>query len=502
MPSPDLAIPLGCLDDLDPRGDDLVVEDEVARRLEDWIVTNLDDHTATSEADWQDLIGKLAPSRRRSATAPRDLPRDPAGWTRFRVAHRRGITVVAIQDASLVKENDLAELAGDLVALIEAGHQRMVVDFVHVERLSVRAVDVLSGAIRACLSARGGAIKLAGLRPEVAAILAMAGLSAEVEVCPDAVLAIAGPWPESPDLRPLPVSLLSALLRSDRCAAPDAGPSLLEENSAMPGVRLVARSEPFEGRAVAVDGPRLVIGRASGCGLRLGFATVSRHHAAIESRGGPVVLVDLGSTNGTGLNGRPLHNESAELSDGDQVRIGPITFSVAIEPAARRSVDDPDVGLVVEHALALPLVAPSPGDTAFATDAGPDLPDDFGAGLGLKFDVIEGVVVVTPRLSALDDEESVDGLREALGSLADRHGTRRIVVNLAHVGHVSGRAIGVLLAHHLKLDRDGGALRVCEASPRVAAVLEGVHLGMLMECHPTVDDAVLAAWPRIDDGRN
>ena len=349
-------------------------------------------------------------------------------------------------------------------------------------------------------SESGGALKFAGLPTEVVEVLRMARLSSEVEVCPDAASAISGPWPETSDLRPLPVSVLSALLGHKRAGEPQPGArAVAKEVDAMIGVRLVARSEPFAGRAVAVDGPRLVIGRASDCGLRLGFATVSRHHAAIERRGGRLELIDLGSTNGTGFNGRTLHGESAALSEGDEVRIGPLTFAIACESAPTRSADHPDVGMLVETALGPPLGAGSPGDTALPT--GDLTVADLGVDLPLKFDVIGGVVVVTPRLAGLDDEATTDGLREALSALCGRFRSRRIVVNLAHVGHISGRAIGVLLAHHLRLSRDGGALRVSEANPRVAAVLEGVHLGMLMECHPTVDEAVLAAWPRAgDDG--
>ncbi len=495
----DLALPLEDPTDRTPRPGEEGDCGELGRRIEDWIVTNLDDRgEKSSEADWDDLIGRFARSRRRASTAPRERPRGPGGWTRFRVGHRRGITVVAILDESLVREDDLLELGGDLVALIEAGHHRLVIDFAIVEHLSIRAVDALAGAIRGCASAIGGALKFAGLHAEVAAVLGMAGLSAGVEICPDAATAISGPWPESGDLRPLPVPVLSALLRH-RSPAEHPAPAIDEEARSMIGVRLVARSEPFAGRAVAVDGARLVIGRASDCGLRVGFATVSRRHAAIERRGGRVELVDLGSTNGTGLNGRTLHNESAELSDGDEVRIGPLTFAVALESASLRRAEDSSVGILIESALESPLDGTSPADTAFTT-AGATIAD-LDVDIPLKLEVIEGVVVVTPRLAGLDEEATIDGLRSALVTLRNRHRSRRFVVNLAHVIHISGRAIGVLLAHHLRLDHDGGALRISEAHPRVAVILEGIHLGMLMECYPTVDDAVLAAWPCAVDQR-
>jgi hypothetical protein len=53
----------------------------------------------------------------------------------------------------------------------------------------------------------------------------------------------------------------------------------------------------------------------------------------------------------------------------------------------------------------------------------------------------------------------------------------------------------VLLAHHLRLDRSGGGLRICQARARLMAVLHQVRLTMLVECHPTLDEAVLSAWP-------
>jgi len=72
---------------------------------------------------------------------------------------------------------------------------------------------------------------------------------------------------------------------------------------------------------------------------------------------------------------------------------------------------------------------------------------------------------------------------------------RQVVVNFEYIRRFSGHAIGVLLAHHLRLDRAGGALRTCRAHARVMAILHQVNLTMLVECHPTLDEAVLGAWP-------
>jgi pSer/pThr/pTyr-binding forkhead associated (FHA) protein len=77
------------------------------------------------------------------------------------------------------------------------------------------------------------------------------------------------------------------------------------------------------GRSVPVGDDDLVIGR-SGADLDVDDRGVSRAHARI-SRGaeGGWTLTDLGSTNGTFLNG--VRVRSAVLRDGDEIRIGAAT---------------------------------------------------------------------------------------------------------------------------------------------------------------------------------
>jgi hypothetical protein len=67
-----------------------------------------------------------------------------------------------------------------------------------------------------------------------------------------------------------------------------------------------------------------VIGRASECDLRLEDPGVSRKHAEIRYSDGRVGVVDLGSTNGISVNGKPA--ERVELKDGDRIDIGHSTL--------------------------------------------------------------------------------------------------------------------------------------------------------------------------------
>jgi hypothetical protein len=72
----------------------------------------------------------------------------------------------------------------------------------------------------------------------------------------------------------------------------------------------------------------LSIGRASGSGLRLNHASVSRHHALLSGTGTGWSLRDLGSANGTWVNGRRVA-DSVRVRPGDHVSFGAMAFRLA-----------------------------------------------------------------------------------------------------------------------------------------------------------------------------
>ena len=76
----------------------------------------------------------------------------------------------------------------------------------------------------------------------------------------------------------------------------------------------------FGGRDVPVTGDRVVLGRSRECDIRLADTNVSRRHAEVRREDGTYWVIDLGSTNGTELNGHRV--ERAELSDGDRITLG------------------------------------------------------------------------------------------------------------------------------------------------------------------------------------
>jgi hypothetical protein len=72
---------------------------------------------------------------------------------------------------------------------------------------------------------------------------------------------------------------------------------------------------------------RILIGRADDADIQLDDAEVSRQHALIFREGTRVWLSDVGSANGTTVNGMPVGTEPHEIGPGDIVGFGPASFA-------------------------------------------------------------------------------------------------------------------------------------------------------------------------------
>ncbi len=87
------------------------------------------------------------------------------------------------------------------------------------------------------------------------------------------------------------------------------------------------------------------VGRASDNHIVLDSADVSRHHARVELRDGLCRVADLGSSNGTAVNGTPLKARlPTNLMSGDLLQFGPFAFALQEEKPPEPASEEPEIG--------------------------------------------------------------------------------------------------------------------------------------------------------------
>ena len=199
-------------------------------------------------------------------------------------------------------------------------------------------------------------------------------LEAESEPEPEPVVAAAEPVAEAPEVTPRPTppdDVKSTMLRwpgstspgitSPGNGSPSAQPETFEEATsiipawqhtdppsdstrtvslqALPLEQIAAgtgysamltfESGPFAGRIVALPSQMVTVGRAPDNDVVVGDPATSGHHGRIETRAGAFWMSDLGSTNGTLVNGEPVIEK--QLADGDLIAIGQNTIRFTLE---------------------------------------------------------------------------------------------------------------------------------------------------------------------------
>ena len=93
-----------------------------------------------------------------------------------------------------------------------------------------------------------------------------------------------------------------------------------------PGTSICVLRGFYEGLEVPVDRDWLVIGRGRGADVVLVEPTISRAHAAIGFEEEAFFVQDLGSTNGTLVNG--AREEKASLKGGDEIQMGKLILQI------------------------------------------------------------------------------------------------------------------------------------------------------------------------------
>ena len=132
---------------------------------------------------------------------------------------------------------------------------------------------------------------------------------------------------------------------------------------------------------------RIELGRDPDCDLTIDDPSVSRHHAQLSLQGEQLVVQDLGSSNGTWLDGRALGRDAVvvrpnqslfvgtvpvhiQWSDGPQQ--GSTRYEANMGALIQQSIDAARAQASVAVALAAPVAAPSVDVTSLAAQVAPE----------------------------------------------------------------------------------------------------------------------------------
>lgn len=106
---------------------------------------------------------------------------------------------------------------------------------------------------------------------------------------------------------------------------------------------LIAQSGPLEGQRWIIKST-IILGRESDCDIIIPMRQVSRHHTRIFPGDDGTVVEDLGSKNGTYVNGS-LVNEATSLEDGDELQISLAQHFIYLSSDATMPLEDLPLGI-------------------------------------------------------------------------------------------------------------------------------------------------------------
>jgi hypothetical protein len=115
---------------------------------------------------------------------------------------------------------------------------------------------------------------------------------------------------------------------------------------------LVVYEGELEGQRWILDRDLLVIGRGTDCDIVIPKRQISRHHAQVERDGGGYLLRDMGSKNGTYVNGQEVRDKPHRLKDEDEIQLAlcvKLGF-VGADATLPLELEGPNRGLRVDRA--------------------------------------------------------------------------------------------------------------------------------------------------------
>lgn len=135
------------------------------------------------------------------------------------------------------------------------------------------------------------------------------------------------------------------------------------EKPAQPQWQLKAMTGTISGKMFLVDGTK-IIGRDPGCDIVVAGSHVSRRHAELSIRSGKLWVKDLGSSNGSFVNGK--RNDETALKNGDEVKFDAMTFKVVGPGEQEESFEEADMTQFRPVVPPKPAAAPQPAPAVAA----------------------------------------------------------------------------------------------------------------------------------------
>lgn len=230
-----------------------------------------------------------------------------------------------------------------------------------------------------------------------------------------------------PDQR-RPTKAMPSVTDSDveRAASSSTEPQDTSKTKARPAVggwTLVGLSDDVKGKVEPIAGA-VTIGRDEACELALPNELASRRHARLFLESGKLMVEDLGSTNGTWVNGAQTSGKT-QVKNGDELRFDTTRFKAS-------NADDTDIN----KTAARPAIGATAARPAAETSQAPTLRPDGGRPFKLK-----GVTTVgrLPDNDIVLDDDTVSGRHARIEPAGD--GWKLKDLGSSNGTHVNGREI-------------------------------------------------------------
>ncbi|MEN1678853.1 MAG: FHA domain-containing protein [Planctomycetota bacterium] len=177
------------------------------------------------------------------------------------------------------------------------------------------------------------------------------------------------------------------------------------------------------GAEIPLKKHKFVIGRASDCTLRAGSDAISRRHCVLLRTEQGVTVQDLGSRNGTFVNGANIEGETP-LRHGDELKVGPLEFVFdhpadldrqkrpkveGVADSLQRTAEKGDSVSVEDDDISRWLLGPEPQSEAAMRETQSFRMDETHA-------VMDGKATILEDPAAGDDDAADEGEQAAEGA--------------------------------------------------------------------------------------